>query len=188
MPNYQVADRQSISISAPAAEAFSAAAGLDIQASPLVRGVFRGRELLLGSHAGAPFSKPLFDWAESLGWVRLANMPGREVVFGAVTRPWEANVVFRGIPAGQFATFMEPGYVKIVWNLRVEARGEIASVASTETRVQTTSPDARSKFRRYWAIFSPGIVLIRLAALRILKRNAERRTAPSTIRQRRAYL
>jgi len=50
-----------------------------------------------------------------------------------------------------------------------------ASLARTETRVMTTDPAARRKFRRYWSIFSPGIVLIRRVALRLTKLDAERR-------------
>ena len=44
-------------------------------------------------------------------------MPGREVVFGAVTQPWVTNVVFRALPPHEFAAFKEPGFVKIVWTL-----------------------------------------------------------------------
>jgi hypothetical protein len=35
---------------------------------------------------------------------------------------------------------------------------------------------ARAKFRTYWSFFSPGIILIRFAALRALRTEAERRT------------
>jgi cation transport ATPase len=50
-----------------------------------------------------------------------------------------------------------------------------ASLARTETRVIATDPAARRKFRRYWSIFSPGVVLIRRVALRLTKLDAERR-------------
>jgi hypothetical protein len=45
----------------------------------------------------------------------------------------------------------------------------------TETRVTTTDQTARTKFRWYWARFSPGIVLIRRGMLGLLKTDAERR-------------
>ena len=45
----------------------------------------------------------------------------------------------------------------------------------TETRVTTTDAEARTKFRRYWSVFSPGIVLIRWLALEPVRREAERR-------------
>lgn len=112
---------------------------------------------------------------KALGWGVLAEIPGREIVFGVATRPWEANVVFRALPAGEFAAFNEPGYVKIVWTLRADPIGPAQSVFHTETRATTTDPAARRKFRRYWAPFLPGIILIRKILLRLLKAEAERR-------------
>jgi hypothetical protein len=44
----------------------------------------------------------------------------------------------------------------------------------SETRVAATDPEARRRFRRYWARFAPGIVLIRYDLLWRLKRLAER--------------
>jgi len=92
-----------------------------------------------------------------------------------VTQPWLPNVVFRGLAPEDFRTFREPGYVKIAWTLRADPVGESDSVFRTETRVMTTDPVARSKFRWYWARFSPGIVLIRRLMLGPLKTEAERR-------------
>ena len=46
-------------------------------------------------------------------------------------------------------------------------------VLSTETRVLTTDAASRRKFRRYWFVFSPGIRLIRHAALNLAKRDLE---------------
>ena len=94
----------------------------------------------------------------ALGWGVLAEIPGREIVVGAVTRPWMAQVVFRALPPDEFARFHEPGYVKIVWTLRADPIGADESVFRTETRAAATDPSARIKFRRYWSFFSPGIV------------------------------
>src|SRR6185503_8736028 len=112
---------------------------------------------------------------KSLGWGVLSEIPGQEVVMGAVTRPWEANVVFRAIPADDFRQFREPGYAKIAWTLRADPAGLNWSRARTETRVLTTDSHSRAKFRRYWALLSPGIIVIRWALLRQVKKDAERR-------------
>jgi hypothetical protein len=45
----------------------------------------------------------------------------------------------------------------------------------TETRALATDAEARRRFRRYWAAFSPGIILIRRAMLRPVRHEAERR-------------
>jgi hypothetical protein len=114
---------------------------------------------------------------KSIGWGVLADLPGREVVMGAVTQPWEANVVFRPLPPDEFLTFNEPDYVKIIWTLRADPAGAAECVFRTETRVVTTDATARSKFRWYWARFSPGIALIRWLSLGPVRREAERRAS-----------
>ena len=78
----------------------------------------------------------------------LAEIPGREIVMGAVTQPWMANVVFRALPPDEFASFHEPDYVKIVWTLRADPRGPSESTFRTETRAVATDPGPRARFRR----------------------------------------
>jgi hypothetical protein len=94
---------------------------------------------------------------------------------GAVTKPWEANVEFRPLAPDQFAAFNEPGFVKIAWTLRADAKSATDSVFRTETRAVATDAMARTKFRRYWSLLSPGIIAIRWIMLRPLKTEAERR-------------
>jgi hypothetical protein len=96
-------------------------------------------------------------------------------VFGAVTRPWQADPVFSGVPASDFAAFDEPDYVKIVWTLRADPVGDDESIFRSETRVCTTDAAARTKFRRYWAFASPGVAVLRRLMLTPIKCEAERR-------------
>jgi hypothetical protein len=176
MPEYEVAERHHVHVAAPAEITLAAAAETDLQQSPIVRGIFRARALVLG--AGADESiRPngLVAEVTSLGWGMLAEEPDHELVFGAVTQPWLPNVVFQALPPDKFVQFREPGYVKIVWTLRADPLGPSECVFRTETRVATTDPMARARFRWYWARFSPGIVLIRRVMLGLLKTEAERR-------------
>jgi hypothetical protein len=96
-------------------------------------------------------------------------------VLGAVTKPWEANPVFRSVPPEEFARFAEPAYVKIALTLRADPIGPSASVFRTETRALATDSFARERFRLYWAFLSPGIWLIRQMMLRPVRREAARR-------------
>src|SRR5207344_2764457 len=79
--------------------------------------------LVLGASAedARPSAGLLVD-VQRLGWGVLAERPDREVVLGAVTRPWEPNVTFRAIAPEDFASFDEPDYVKITWTLRADPR------------------------------------------------------------------
>lgn len=176
MPTYEVVERHQIRIDAPAEITFEAATEMDLQQSPIIRAIFRGREWIMRSHPATPREPGSFiAQMRGIGWGVLAEVPGREIVMGAVTQPWMADVVFRPLPPEEFVAFHDPGYVKISWTLRADPVGPAESVFRTETRVVTTDPDARAKFRRYWSFVSPGVVLIRWASLAPLKANAERR-------------
>jgi hypothetical protein len=111
----------------------------------------------------------------SIGWGVLAEVPGRELIMGAVTQPWKPNVVFRALPPEEFAAFNDPDYVKIVWTLRADPVDATHSIFRTETRAVATNPHARRNFRRYWSFASPGIIVIRWMSLGPLKADAERR-------------
>jgi hypothetical protein len=177
MPVYDVVERHHIQVAAPAVVTLAVAQEMDLHDVPVVRAVFKGRELILRA---APDDRPrprgLLAQVQSLGWAVLAEIPGRETVVGAVTKPWEANVTFRSLPAETFAAFNEPDYVKIVWTLRADAIDARTSMFRTETRALATDPSARVKFRRYWSFLSPGIFLIRRMMLGPVKADAERRT------------
>jgi hypothetical protein len=151
MPAYDVAERHHIDVAAPAALTFGALMDMDLEQSLLVRAIFKGRQLLLGADPDTKTAgRSLVEVTKALGWVVLADMPGHEIVMGAVTRPWEPNVIFRGIPPEEFAAFNEPEYVKIVWTLRADALSPYSSIARSETRAVATDEAARRKFRWYW--------------------------------------
>lgn len=176
IPDPEVVEHNQIAINAPADVVMATAKDMELMRSPLIRSVIKARELVLG---GEPDTRPhptqLIEQMKSIGWVVLAEMPGREIVMGSVTQPWHAAPVFRSIPPNDFAGFAEPGYVKIAWTLRASPLDERRSMFHTETRVSTTSADARDRFRTYWSFVAPGVELIRLAMLRPLKCAAERR-------------
>jgi hypothetical protein len=175
IPTYDVVERHQIRVAAPADVTMAAARDQDLLRVPLIRAIFRARELAMGAAPGRPQPRGLLAATQALGWGVLAEVPGREVVVGAITRPWEANVTFQALPPAEFAAFAEPGFVKIVWTLRVEPLDRETSFFRTETRAVATDAEARARFRTYWAFASPGIALIRWLSLPPLKREAERR-------------
>jgi hypothetical protein len=176
MPVYDVVERHRIAIAAPAETVLAAAREQDLFQAPLVSAIFKAREVVLrASPPDRLQPRGLLAATLSMGWAVLAERPGREIVVGAVTRPWEPNVVFRALSPDQFASYSQPGDVKIAWTLRAEPDGEHGSIFMTETRAVATDVIARARFRKYWAFVSPGIAAIRRLSLRPLKREAERR-------------
>jgi hypothetical protein len=101
IPNPEVSEHHEIKVHAPADVVMAAAKSLQLGTAPVIRAIFRARELALG---GEPDRRPhpttLYDQMLSIGWVVLSEQPGREVIFGAVTQPWLAAPTFRSIPAG----------------------------------------------------------------------------------------
>lgn len=176
MPHFEVVERHHTNVAAPAETTFEAAKEMELSSSPVVRAIFKGRELIFGTIPNER-RQPKGIVAEmlSLGWGVLAETPGREIVLGAVTKPWEPNVTFRPIAPDSFAAFGEPGYVKIAWTLRADPVASNTSIFRTETRAVATDEYARAKFRLYWSFVSPGIWLIRRMLLGPVKADAERR-------------
>jgi hypothetical protein len=176
MPEYDVVERHGIRVAAPPEVTLTAACEQDLFHIPLVRAIFKARELLLRA---APDDRPkprgLLAETLALGWGVLAEVPGREIVVGAVTKPWEPNPTFQALRPDDFAAFAEPGFVKIAWTLRADPLDADGSRFRTETRAMATDATSRARFRRYWWLVSPGIALIRRLSLRPVKREAERR-------------
>jgi hypothetical protein len=181
MPAYDVVERHVIRVNASSAMTLEAARNLNLFQLPAIRLMLRGRELILGSTPDTrPRPQGLLAHVQSLGWVVLAEIPEREIVVGAVTRPWEPNVKFRSVRPDEFAAFAEPEYVKIVWTLRADPSGRATSTFRTETRAVATDRAARVRFRRYWSLLSPGILLIRWISLQRVKAAAEERARAAT--------
>lgn len=176
IPEPEVVEHHQIDIDAPADVVLSTAKAMELLKSPLIRAILKTRELALGGHPDTrPHPTTLLEQMQSIGWVILSERPGREIVMGAVTQPWQAAPIFRSIPADEFVAFKEPGYVKIAWTLRSDPLDDRRARFHTETRVCTTDAEARQRFRKYWSLVAPGVELIRFAMLRPLKRAAEMR-------------
>jgi len=175
IPRYDVVERHAIKVNAPPAVTLAAAAEQDLTGSPVVRALFKTRSLVMGA-TGAERELPtgLLAQVKALGWGVLAETD-HEIVMGAVTQPWRADVEFQALPPDSFAAFAEPGFIKIAWTLRADPVAAGGSTFRTETRAVATDADSRRRFRRYWSLAEPGIALIRWLSLAPLKCDAERR-------------
>ena len=175
IPRYDVRERHSIRVSAPANVTFDVARTISLRSIPAVRAMFWLRARAMGaSGVDRVGDRGFVDEALAMGWGTLADDPGRLFVAGAECQPWIADVVFRAVPPEDFESFAEPDRVKIAWTLEVEPLGPAASRFSTETRVVATEPEARRKFLRYWSVARYGIIAIRWILLPAVRREAER--------------
>ena len=115
---------------------------------------------------------PIVDGLVRGGFVRLAEVPSREIVFGVVGRFWKlignTPITTVGDPES-FTSFEEPGYAKAAMSFLVRAEGR-GSRLITETRIQTTDAAAARSFSRYWRLVRPGSGLIRRSWLAAVRR------------------
>lgn len=132
--------------------------------------------LLMGVRSGGrlplPTHRPILEDMAGLGFVVLERAEA-ELVVGSIGRPWTASggsapqLVDVSDPAGTFAGFAEPSWVKIIFNFRVGA-----GALSTETRVLATDARARHAFGRYWLVIRPFSGVIRRRWLAAIARRA----------------
>ena len=174
LPQPDITERFAIQVRAPAPLVLEVAAGLDLQALPLVRGIFRLREQFMGAAPHPRARQGLVQDLAGLGWAIRVAEPGRLIVGGAACQPWNPDVVFRPLDPDGFATYTEPDQVKIAWTLESEPLGPELTRFATETRAVATDAATRKKFRRYWRWSRFGIIAIRLLLLPAIRKEAER--------------
>ena len=173
MPAPDAYDAHEIVIRAPADVVFDSAANIDLGTLPIVRAIFWLRSALIGDTPVDRVPQGIVAETQSLGWGVLDYEPGRMIVMGAATRPWQKNVTFRAIEPSRFVEFAEPNLVKIVWTIEADALDPGLTRLRTETRAQATDVGARRKFALYWIAFNMGIHFIRWSMLRAVRRDAE---------------
>jgi hypothetical protein len=106
MPTYDVAERHHVRVAAPAEVTLKAATEMDLQRSAIVRGILKAREWIMRGHPTSDREVRAFlPQMRAIGWGVLAEIPGREIVMGAVTQPWMADVVFRPLPPKSLRPF-----------------------------------------------------------------------------------
>lgn len=99
IPTYDIVERHHIRVAAPAEVTLAAACDMDLNRSWIVRTIFRAREIVLGAEPDqATRPQGIVALTSALGWGVLAEVPGREIVIGAVTQPWHANAFARCRP------------------------------------------------------------------------------------------
>jgi hypothetical protein len=181
LPEWDVRERFELDVDAPTDLVLRTACAFDMQSLPLVKAVFRLREVLMGAAPTAPRQpQGILSETRSLGWGLLADEPGRWIACGAHCQPWQADVRFMAIAPEAFAAFAEPDQVKIAWTIEAQPLGPARSRLVQETRAVATDEPARARFRRYWRWARFGIVAIRLLLL-----PAVRDAAVRTWRERR---
>ena len=156
LPRYDVRTRRSIEIDAPRERVWEALRATTLSDMRTARLLFRLRGL--PSDGGGSI-------LELEGFRELAEDPGRELVVGAVGRPWLPRAKL--VEGADVRTFREPGYALMALNV-VYSDNRLV----TETRVRCTDRRSRLWFRLYWLVVGPFSLVVRADWLRAVKRRA----------------
>jgi hypothetical protein len=171
LPTFDVRERHEIWVPAAPPDAYEAVKGVSAPEvrllGPLMRLRTFGRRW---PRAGRPDATVL-DQMLAIGFTKLGERPGEEIVVGAIGRFWSPTGN-RPRPAKDFEAFAEPGYAKAAMNFAVRREGE-GSRITTETRIVGTNSDATRKFRLYWLAIRPWSGAIRRSWLKAIRRRLE---------------
>jgi hypothetical protein len=115
----------------------------------------------------------LFDNLKKTGFIELAVLPERELVFGLIGQFWKPLGGLCKVSAEEFGEFQGDGYAKAAWNFNLISTSATTTRLSTETRVRIFGRSTKWKFRLYWLFVGPFSGIIRIAMLRQIKRKAE---------------
>ena len=182
MPTYQFNTVHSTVIHAPAEKIFAAIIETRVSDVPLFNALFQIRSYpgYITSRGKGYFINNDMAILEQvftrLGFIMLAEDPGREMVFGAIGRWWRlwGAEPYEVQDTDHFARFDTPGYAAVAGNFRVDLDDPSGETRLWhETRIFTFDQPTRRKFALYWLLIYPGATLLRNRWLKSIKKRSE---------------
>ncbi|MCI0695330.1 hypothetical protein L0337_25390 [candidate division KSB1 bacterium] len=177
LPVYDEIARHQIDIHGSAERVYAAARKLDLSGSAWVRWLFRlrGFPALFFSRAKSRQEGLglTLDGLLKSGFILLGETPPGEIVLGLVGKFWTSSGCIQRLDKAGFLRFATPDYAKAVWNFSLSPQMEGITRLFTETRVLCLDESSRKRFRFCWVFIRPFSGLIRMEALRAIKRQAE---------------
>jgi hypothetical protein len=177
LPVYDAVERHHIDIHGSPELVYSAARKLELSGSAWVRWLFRLRGLpaLFVSRAKSQQEDLglTLDGFLKNGFILLGETPPQEIVLGLVGKFWTSSGCIQRLDKAVFLSFATPGYAKAVWNFSLSPQADGITRLFTETRVLCLDETGRRRFRFYWRFIRPFSGLVRMEALRAIKRRAE---------------
>ncbi len=178
MPQYEFVEHHQIRVHAPLSRAYSAlqAVRLDqLAAYPILMKVRNGVMGRSWSKPKGPSPSIIAIFSDPRSGYMLIEKNEREMVFGGVSsvrRP-KGNKPSLSSPAA-FASFRQPGCVKVAFNLKVEDTGNGWTTVSTETRLHALDAASLRATAVYWRLIYPGSGMLRTMWLQAARAQAEK--------------
>ncbi len=164
LPVYQFSEHHSIVIKGSKDQVYSHLLQADLRKGIMIKILLR-----LG---GLPDDVYVIeDLAGKMGFVKLAEHIGDEVVFGIVTNSPTFRSCSSNISSTDFFREPNPHLIKAVINFRVTEKNTLNQMVSTETRVWCANKSIRKRFGYYWFFIKPFSQMLRKEVLKELKKS-----------------
>ncbi|QEC69261.1 hypothetical protein FRZ67_18815 [Panacibacter ginsenosidivorans] len=108
-----------------------------------------------------------------IGFVKLEEEPGKEILFGMVTDNPMFNTCQSNVSSKEFIQNSDDKIIKAVINFKLQDKSNSQHIISTETRVWCGSKAMKSKFKYYWFFVKPFSQLIRRSMLKQMRKQIQ---------------
>lgn len=161
LPTYHFNEVHSIEINGFVSGIYQKMLQCDFSNSALVKFLFRLRGM----------SKEVYsiEHLTKMGFIKLDEEPGREILFGMVTNNPMFNNCQPNVSSKEFLQKADGNIIKAVINFTLQDKSNSQHIISTETRVWCGSKAMKRKFTFYWFFIKPFSQLIRKSMLKEMK-------------------
>jgi hypothetical protein len=162
LPNYHYREIHSINIISSSGDVYQQMINCDLSQSFVIRFLFWMRGMRQKLSTIKDISR--------LGFVKLDEKPGEEILFGIVSnRPTFSGCEIINSPS-EFIKQSNDNIIKAVINLRVNSESPLNQFVSTETRVWCGSKKMKKGFQVYWFFVKPFSRIVRRLMLYQIKK------------------
>ena len=158
LPVYDFKESHSIRVNTSSNDIYQKMLHADFSKSTIINFLFRIR--------GIPKGLYTIEHITKMGFIKLDEEPGKEILFGMITNSPVFNKCQSNISPSDFSLKSGEARIKAVINFKVNDQGFSNYVISTETRILCGSKQMKLKFRVYWFFVKPFSQLIRKSMLK----------------------
>lgn len=155
---YDFNEFHSIKVNAPETGIYRKMLHCNINHSLLIRFLFRLR--------GMPKHLYTIEHLTNMGFIKLDEEPGKEIVYGIVTNSPVFKSCQSNLSPASFVQNTNTSIIKAAINFHVQHESNLMHEISTETRIWCGNSQIRSRFKLYWFFVKPFSQLIRKSMLK----------------------
>ena len=157
LPAPQLRQIDHIDVGATLEQTWRTVRNFDLARSPFITALFSLRTLpdrLLG-HAAQHEQLRIDELTAADSGFRILDESPSSITVGAIGKVWQPLISFVEVTTAQYASFAEPGWVKVAWELGCERRGSGVTRIAIEVRVAATDEFAWRRFVDYFRVIGP---------------------------------